>query len=87
MSLTKILKRELEVVVNGQSVRFRVMKYFILSMILGAFYLWKGLAATGVLLLGLLIISLFIHFWFRAKTKGWTEPWGLYKPEPLSNKL
>lgn len=85
MALSKTIKRELEVAFSkhAQPVWFRVLKYLLLA---GLFYFCWGRTILGVILLVLIVLSLFIHFWYRYKTNGWTRSYGLWdydknKPE------
>lgn len=80
MSFKDLYEKEKYVVMYGQSVRFRIIKYLIILPIFVGTYFWKGWVVTGKLLLVLLLVSIFIHFLFRYKSKAWTEPWGPYKP-------
>ncbi len=69
----------MHVVVYGQSTRFRSVKYAILLPLAFLLYLWKGPRVTGYVIGVLLVISVAIHFFFRYKSKGWSESWWLYK--------
>ncbi len=79
MTFKELFKREMHVVVHGQSGLFRVIKYIIILIIGASFYLWQGLVNTGILFLVLAVLSIATHFLFRWKTKGWTQSWWLYK--------
>jgi RsiW-degrading membrane proteinase PrsW (M82 family) len=76
----KILKRELEVAFskNSQPVWFRLLKYIILAAVL--YFFWDT-NSMWVILVGMLVFSLVVHFWYRFKTKGWTQSYGLWKHE------
>lgn len=80
MSFKLVYQKEKYVVMYGQSVRFRIIKYLIIVPIFVGVYFWKGWAVTGKLLLVVFVASIFTHFLFRYKSKAWTEPWGPYKP-------
>ena len=75
MSLRKVLKREMRVAFSGraQPAWFRVLKWAIavgVSVLLWRtpyFWLW---------MLGAPALGLTVHFIWRWKTKGWTQPWG-----------
>lgn len=75
MSLRNSLNREVRVALSlrAQPIWFRVVKWVVL---LGAgallwrnphFWLWVA---------GALALSLAMHFTWRWKTRGWTQPWG-----------
>lgn len=89
MSFSKIMKRELEVAFSkhSQPVWFRIVNYMVLATIV---YLFWGSHWLWNILLVLLITSLFLHFWYRYKTRGWTKSYGLWKHEkdrlPHGNK-
>ncbi|MBX4189343.1 hypothetical protein KW785_01980 [Candidatus Parcubacteria bacterium] len=82
MSFKELLKREIYVVAHGQSAKFRLVKYIVLITLAVALYQWRGGRFVGKVFLVLIIFSLFAHFLFRSKTKGWTRSWWLYK-KPL----
>lgn len=75
MSLSKILKREYEVAFtrNAQPLWLRVGKYALI-VVPGIFW-WQS-QWYWIILSALLILSLCIHFWYRYKTKAWTESFG-----------
>jgi hypothetical protein len=75
----ELYQRENQVIVKGQSVRFRVIKYIIILTLGTLLYLWKGLATVSQVLLVLTIVAICIHFLFRWKSHGWTKSWGPYK--------
>jgi hypothetical protein len=79
MNIKDMIEREKYVVIHGQTARFRLVKYLILSVISAGIVLWKGWMVLGQILLVLFVLSLGIHFLFRWKTKAWTESWGPYK--------
>lgn len=80
MSLKNFFKKELYVAIHAQTVRFRVVKYIVITAVLvfvQHHHGWEGVWWT----LGIaLIAAIAMHFFFRWKTKGWNESWGLYKP-------
>lgn len=69
------LKREMRVALSrkAQPVWFRVVKWVVVVAVsvrywrAPHFWLW---------LLGALAVSLTLHFFWRWKTKAWTQPWG-----------
>ena len=79
MTFKESLKRELYIVIHGQSWRFRVVKYVVLLAIVGALFTWKGLETTVLVFLFLAVVAVGVHFFFRWKTAGWTRSWGPYK--------
>ncbi|MES2618213.1 MAG: hypothetical protein V4613_10050 [Bacteroidota bacterium] len=73
--MNKTIKRELEVAFSkkSQSVKFRVIKYIALAILVYFFWGNKWFwPVTGVLV----VLSLTLHFWYRYKTKGWTKSFG-----------
>lgn len=78
MSLSKILKRELEVALSrkSQPIWFRILKYVLLGMLV--YFLW-GKPLLWTLLAILFVLALVLHFWYRYKTKGWTKNYGMWQ--------
>lgn len=78
MSLNKTIKRELKVAFSKktQSVRFRIVKYAMLAVLI--YFLW-GTGWLWPVLVGLFIISFCIHLFYRYKTHGWTKSFGGWK--------
>jgi len=78
MRIPKILHRELEVAFSrrSQSDGFRILKYFLLAFVI---YHYWGSGWLWIILSVLSIFSVIVHFWFRYKTKGWTQSYGLWK--------
>jgi hypothetical protein len=79
MTVKEWIEREKYVAIHGQTLRFRIVKYLILVAIAGSLYAWNGWTAVGMVFLTLFIVAIAVHFFFRWKTKGWTESWGPYK--------
>lgn len=52
------------------------MKYTVLSVLI--YFLW-GTQLLWIALSALLVLSLGLHFWYRYKTKGWTQSYGMWK--------
>lgn len=76
----EVLNREKNVILYGQSVRFRIVKYSVLIPLFAALYWWKG-GATTLWVLGVaLAVALVGHFVYRAKTNAWRSAWGGFKP-------
>ena len=75
MSAGELVKRELRVALSrrAQPAWFRVLKWAILLGLITAFWgrphFWVWMAAA-------LAVSLTLHFIWRWKTRGWTQPWG-----------
>ncbi len=86
MDYKDLFNREKHAIIHGQTPRFRIIKYIILCLVFGAYYLWRGLADTMTLLLVLFVVSLCIHFFFRYKSEGWTKSYWLYKHTPNQEK-
>ena len=80
MPLKKAIKRELEVAFakDAQPVWFRVSKYIVLAAIL---YFFWGTRTLWVILAILFIFAMFLHFWYRYKTQGWTKSYRMWKHE------
>ena len=69
------LKREARVALSrkAQPVWFRVVKWIVILAV--GYALWGGPYFWPVAL-GSFALALTLHFIWRWKTKGWTEPWG-----------
>ena len=78
MSLKKILNREMEVAFSkhSQPVWFRIAKYIVLGLVL---YFFWGNRYLWIILGVLLVLALVLHFWYRYKTRAWTQSYGLWK--------
>lgn len=76
--MNKTIKRELEVAFSkkSQSIRFRILKYSILSILIYCFWgnewFWYGVGLA-------IVLAFILHFWYRYKTKGWTKSFGGWK--------
>ena len=75
MSVGTVLKREIRVALSrrAQAVWFRVLKWVIA---LGVGVLFWGQPYFWLWILAALSLALTVHFIWRWKTKGWTQPWG-----------
>lgn len=84
MTFSKTIKREMEVAFSkhSQPVGFRIIKYAVLTALV--WFLW-GTKLLWIILCILFVLSLSLHFWYRYKTKGWTESYGLWKHEKDRN--
>lgn len=80
MSFTKTIKRELEVAFSkhSQPIGFRVAKYVIITALV--WFLW-GTNLLWIILGSMFALGLSLHFWYRYKTKGWTQSYGMWKHE------
>ena len=86
MTFKEFYRKEKYIALHAQSRRFRIVKYCVLLAVAVVVYVWKGLAATGLLFLLLFIASICLHVFFRWKTEGWTKSWGLYKRIPFEGE-
>jgi hypothetical protein len=77
MSFTKIIKREIEVALSkhSQPAWFKILKYILLGLLL---YFFWGSKLLWIILLTLFILAMFLHFWYRYKTRGWTKSYGMW---------
>jgi hypothetical protein len=80
MTFSEIIKREIEVAFSkhSQPVWFRIVKYIALGCLL---YFFGGDKLLWIILLIFFAFALFLHFWYRYKTHGWTQSYGLWKHE------
>ena len=78
MAISETFRRELEVAFSkhSQPIWFRIPKYLVLGVLF--YFLW-GTATLWITLAVLLVISLCMHFWYRYKTKAWTQSYGMWK--------
>jgi hypothetical protein len=74
-SARKAVRREVRVALSrrAQPIWFRILKWVILIVV--GVMLWRT-PYFWFCLLGALVLSLTLHFTWRWKTKGWTQPWG-----------
>jgi hypothetical protein len=86
MSAGEVFRRELRVAFSrkAQPVWFRVLKWMIAVGV--SFLLW-GKPHFWLWILGALGLSLTVHFIWRWKTKGWTEPWGGWDDVESADKV
>ncbi len=85
MDYRDLYNREKEVVIHGQTAKFRIVKYIVLFLIFGFVYKFYGSSSTLKLLLILIVLSLCVHFFFRYMSQGWTKSWWLYKKPDSKN--
>ena len=73
-----IAKREIEVAFSkhSQPIWFRVVKYIALGILV--YSLW-GDDMLWIVLGILTLLSFCLHFWYRYKTKAWTQSYGGWK--------
>jgi cell division protein FtsW (lipid II flippase) len=78
--IKQTLKREYEVAFskNPQPARMRILKYFLLALLI---YFLRGSKWLWIILLALFTLAVAIHFWYRYKTHGWTKSYGKWKHE------
>lgn len=79
MGFREVYEKEKNVVLYGQSEKFRIIKYAIIIPIAITIYYWKGPRVFLYTLLIAILLSLAIHFLFRYMSDGWTKSWGPYK--------
>jgi hypothetical protein len=74
MTVGKALKREVRVAFSrrAQPIWFRILKWTIIVTVSAS--LWRS-RFFWLWILGGLGLGLTIHFIWRWKTKGWTQPW------------
>jgi hypothetical protein len=78
MSMRNVIRRELQVAFSrkAQPIWFRVVKWLLFigisALLWSTPYFWWWI-------LGMLGLSLTVHFVWRWKTKGWTRPWRGWK--------
>jgi hypothetical protein len=78
--LKETVSRELEVMFSKetQPIWFRITKWMLYA---GMAYLLRGKRWFWVWVLGIPILGLGMHLFYRWKTHGWTESWGGYEPD------
>lgn len=86
MKFSEIIKREIEVAFSkhSQPVWFRVLKYILLGCSL--YFFWES-ELFWIILLVLFVFAMFLHFWYRYKTQGWTKSYGLWKHDKSQSNL
>jgi hypothetical protein len=74
MSAGNVLKREMRVALSprAQPVWFRVLKW---AIIITAVVVFRRAPSFQWFVLGAVVVSLTLHFFWRWKTRGWTRPW------------
>ena len=85
MLFKTIIKRELEVAFSkhSQPIGFRIVKYIVLAALI--WFLW-GTSLLWIILASVFVLGLSLHFWYRHKTKGWTQSYGMWKHERDRNQ-
>ncbi len=86
LTLKEFYRKEKYIALHAQSRRFRIIKYCVLLVVSVVAYVWKGLAATGLLFLLLFLAAIAVHFFFRWKTEAWTKSWGPYQRIPFEGE-
>lgn len=76
--MNKTIAREIEVALSkhSQPVWFRVVKYILIVAAL--YFLWNN-PWLWIIFSVLFVFSLALHLWYRYKTKGWTQSYGMWK--------
>ena len=77
--MNELLQREAYVIVHGQSLQFRIVKYVVLLGIATLLYKLYGLTGIIYLLTFAFTVGIIGHIFFRWKTNGWTKSWGPFK--------
>lgn len=74
MRADNVLKREMRVALSrrAQPVWFRVLKW---AVIITAVVVFRRAPSFQWWVLGAVAVSLTLHFFWRWKTRGWTQPW------------
>jgi hypothetical protein len=85
MDAKQLWEREKYVALHAQSTRFRVIKYLVLVALLLGIFFWAGWSGIGIFFLITTPLSFLVHFFYRWKTKSWTQSWGGYKKLDLPN--
>ena len=75
MTIGSVLKREARVALSkkAQPVWFRVVKWAVIVVLTVKY--WRSAYFWWTVLI-LFVVALLLHLMWRAKTKGWTQPWG-----------
>jgi hypothetical protein len=84
--MNKIIHREIEVAFSrhAQPLWFRIMKWVIIISL--AYFLWNTPYLWWVM--GILLIpALCLHFYYRYKTKAWTQSYGMWNYERNKPKV
>jgi hypothetical protein len=85
MSAGKAVKREIRVAFSrrAQPAWFRVLKW---AIAIGASALFWRRPHFWWWIAGAFALSLTVHFIWRSKTKGWTQPWGGWDDIETANR-
>ena len=85
MTLKQAVRRELRVVLSlkTQSVRFRIGKW--VAIIAISLYLWRT-SHFWWWVAGAVAVGLAVHFIWRWRTRGWTQPWGGWDDTETANR-
>jgi hypothetical protein len=84
--LPKTLRREIEVAFSkhAQPIWFRITKYIVF---ISLFYFLWGSKWLWIIFLCIAVFGLTLHFWYRYKTKRWTQSYGLWDYEKNKSRL
>ena len=80
MDIKELIRREIAVILHGQSLTFRVIKYTLLVILFFLVNKFFGTSPTFYLFFVLVLSSLLVHFIFRNFTNGWRKSWGGFTP-------
>jgi hypothetical protein len=82
----KTLRREFEVAFsrNAQPIWLRILKYAVIASFI--YFYWRS-RSFWIILTGVFILGLLLHFWYRYKTQGWTKSYGGWDFEKNKSKL
>jgi hypothetical protein len=86
LKFSNTLRREFEVAFsrNAQPIWFRILKYAV--MISFIYFYWRS-TLFWIILTGVFILGLLLHFWYRYKTGEWTKSYGGWDFEKNKSKL
>jgi len=79
MTYKDFYRREIHVMLHGQSRNFRIVKWVVILGIVAGLYTWRGLIVTMSTFLICVALGVALHFFLRSKTDRWTKSWGPYK--------
>ncbi|HTF02549.1 MAG TPA: hypothetical protein VK826_00930 [Bacteroidia bacterium] len=76
--ISKTVKREFEVAFSkkSQPIWFRIVKYAVIG---SALYFFWGSDWLWISLIIFFVLAMALHFWYRYKTKAWTQSYGMWK--------
>ena len=83
MTLRDFYRKEKYIALHAQTGRFRIVKYCVLLVVAVAMYVWKGLAATGLLFLLLFLASNLLAFFLSLEDRGMDKVLGSLQANPF----